>query len=116
MRLVDAQIGLCVGLVEPMDDGAGTHEVRCTYYERRDGVANFSSKFVCAYRVRTIQGDPASERRARFDTGDHRTMTEVPALLPVVEYSETPWGHLIGASAHALRAELAELERMWGMG
>jgi hypothetical protein len=89
MRFSEVPVGVRVALVEPMNDGGNSHEVRCTYYEARPGDARFSPKYRCAYRVRTVQGDPMDER-PRFDTQEHRTETEVPMALPVVMADETP--------------------------
>lgn len=89
MKFSEVLIGQLVALVEPMDDER-SNEVRCTFYERREGVAVFSVKFLTAYRIRTIQGT-INSNTPRFDTGLHRTETEVPAALPVVLASECPW-------------------------
>jgi hypothetical protein len=90
MRFHEAGIGVRVAVTEEMNDER-SREVRCTYYERREGIAIFSPKFLPAYRLRTIQGG-IDDETPRFDTGEHRTATEVPRTLQVGLADYSFWG------------------------
>lgn len=87
MKLSEAPIGLRVVMI----DNAFDTEVRWTHYERREGEAKFTTNpnkptaFVCAYRLRTVQGTPGE--KPRYDTGEHRTETEVDGRIEVLPAS-----------------------------
>jgi len=89
MKLSDAPIGLRVATVENMD-----LETRWTHYERREGIAKFTTNpkkptyFVTAYRLRTVQG--VVGEKPRYDSGEYRIETEVDGRIEVIDASLIP--------------------------
>ena len=80
MKLSEAVIGQRVVVIEPIED-----EFRWRHFERIEGVAKFSAKYVCVKSLRTVQGRLGM--KPRWDSGEKEILSEMPASTPVVDAS-----------------------------
>jgi hypothetical protein len=80
-KLSEATIGQRVVVVEPVGE-----EIRWKHFERIEGVAKFSPKYLCVNSLRAVQGHPGM--KPRWDSGEGVTASEMPAGTPVVDAKE----------------------------